>query len=181
MTGGRSTPIVLDTTVLSNFASSDSIDWLSDLLAHAYTVPAVRTELSRGIDAGHTYLESAHRAIERNQFEIVSPADAVVEQHGHVRERLDPGEFEAVVVARDRDWTLATDDAAGRQVATEARVDVTGSIGLLVRGIARSDLSISRANEWLTSWTDTRGYYAPVDRIEEAPRTTTPLPDVFCC
>lgn len=177
MTDGRSTPIVLDTTVLSNFASSDSIGWLYTFLTDAYTVPAVRTELSQGIDAGHTYLEPAHHAIERELIEIVFPADAVIEERTPLRERLDPGEFEAVVVAQDCDWTLATDDAAGRQVADEECVDVTGSIGLLVRGITCSDLSISRANEWLTIWTEQRGYYAPSNGSRRHCRMATVLRD----
>lgn len=40
-------PIVLDATVLSNFASTDSVTWLATTLEDLQTVPAVRTELEQ--------------------------------------------------------------------------------------------------------------------------------------
>ena len=43
-------PIVLDATVLSNFASTDSVTWLAATLEDLQTVPAVRTELENGRD-----------------------------------------------------------------------------------------------------------------------------------
>ena len=56
-----STPSVLDTTVLSNFAYVDHVDVLAGL-AGICTVPVVRTELQRGVDS-HPYLQSALGAL----------------------------------------------------------------------------------------------------------------------
>ncbi|MCU4801124.1 hypothetical protein OB920_12155 [Halobacteria archaeon HArc-gm2] len=50
---------------------------------------------------------------------------------------------------------------------------LTGSIGLLVRGIVTDSLSIERAEQWFQTWVEERGYYAPVESVREA------LPDEF--
>lgn len=44
---------------------------------------------------------------------------------------------------------------------------VTGSIGLLVLGIERGRIDKETADEWLDMWRDTRGYYAPVESVED--------------
>lgn len=59
MTGGYPEPVVLDTTVISNFASTDSVSVLTSVLESPIAVPAVRDELERGLDAGHEYLDTA--------------------------------------------------------------------------------------------------------------------------
>jgi predicted nucleic acid-binding protein len=64
--------------------------------------------------------------------------------------------------------TLATDALAARKMATERGVPVTGSVGVLVVSIRRGKADTGTANRWLDNWRATRGYYAPVKRIEEA-------------
>ena len=44
----RTRPLFLDTTVLSNFASSESIDCLTTMVDGGMVVPAVRDELPPG-------------------------------------------------------------------------------------------------------------------------------------
>jgi predicted nucleic acid-binding protein len=90
-----------------------------------------------------------------------------------VQTRLDPGEAEALVAAHTAGGTLVTDDGPARTLAADYDVTLTGSIGLLVRGIVRYDVSIETADEWLTTWIEERNYYAPVDSV------TTALPDDF--
>lgn len=165
--------LVFDATVLSNFASSDSIDWLTTEFDQIYTVPAVRDEIAQGIDTGHEFLEPAQTALDAGKFQIVAIDSALADRFESERDRLDRGEFEAFLLAWENGWTLVTDDAAGRRVAKDKSVDVTGSIGLLVRGVVRGDLSLTLANEWLHTWTTERGYYAPVDKVDDV------LPDDY--
>lgn len=77
------------------------------------------------------------------------------------RERLDAGEAEAVRGAIEHDGTIATADLAARHLADDQDVPVNGSIGLLVLGIERGHIDKETADEWLDTWRDTRGYYAP--------------------
>jgi hypothetical protein len=52
-----SRPVVLDATVLSNYASTDAVSWLTTTLGDLQTVPAVRTELEQGreVDKLHVW------------------------------------------------------------------------------------------------------------------------------
>ncbi|ELZ68724.1 hypothetical protein C457_11026 [Haloferax prahovense DSM 18310] len=165
--------LAFDVTVLSKFASSNSIDWLTTEFDQLYTVPAVRDEIDRGIEGGHTFLEPAQMALEAGRFQIAAIDSELADRFESERNRLDRGEFEAFLLARKNGWTLVTDDAAGRQVTKDKDVDVTGSIGLLVRGVVRGGLSLTLANEWLHTWTTERGYYAPVDNVGDV------LPDGY--
>ncbi len=158
-------PVVLDATVLSNFASTGTVDVLVDILDRPATVPAVQTELERGYARDYDFLDDALArigdAITLLGVEEQSTGDA------GIRDRLDSGEAEALLGAIAREGTLATDDLAARETATERSVPVTGSVGLLVVGIHRGEIDSGTANGWLDDWRAKRGYYAPVERIEE--------------
>ena len=157
-------PVYLDSTVISNFASTNSIEFLVHLLEAPAVVPAVREEIERGVDYGHEYLTSAVEA-----FDEGLPVSQVPPEMGevHLRERLDPGETAALRGAVENGGTLATDDLAARDIAGELDIPVTGSVGLLVLGIKRNRIDTAIAEEWINTWESERGYYAPVDSVSE--------------
>ncbi len=164
MTGGYPQPVVLDTTVVSNFASTDSIALLTAVLESPVVVPAVRDELERGLDAGHEYLDTAVDVLDDElPVRAVSADDRVQE----IRDRLDPGEAESLLGAIEHGGTLATDDLAARKIADQRDVPVTGSIGLLVLGVESGRIDHDTADEWLDTWRERRGYYAPVESVSE--------------
>jgi len=76
-----SRPVILDATVLSNFASTDSVTWLATILDDPQTVPAVRTELKQGREVGYAYLEHATDVLESGRIGI---AETAPEQLQHV-------------------------------------------------------------------------------------------------
>jgi hypothetical protein len=67
-------PIVLDATVLSNFASTDSVTWLATTLEGLQTVPAVRTGLEHGREALYTYLDHALTVLEGGDIGVIETA-----------------------------------------------------------------------------------------------------------
>lgn len=69
--------------------------------------------------------------------------------------------------------TLVTDDGPARALAADYDLALTGSIGLLVRGVVLEELTVETADQWLTMWIEERNYYSPVDSVAEA------LPDDF--
>jgi predicted nucleic acid-binding protein len=164
MADGYPDPIFLDATVLSNFASTDAIEFLVELLDSPVVVPAVRSEIEQGQQFGHDYLATATEAFDDGRRVSDVPSETGT---GQLHERLDAGEAEALRGAIEDDGTLATDDLAARRLADDFDVPVTGSIGLLVLGIERGCIDEETADEWLDTWRDTRGYYAPVESIEE--------------
>lgn len=164
MPGEYPDPVFLDATVISNFASTDSIEFLVSVLESPIVVPAVRDEIEQGRQFGHEYLDSAVEAFGNGlRVSDVSPET----EDEQFRERLDAGEADALRGAVERDGTLATDDLAARRLADERDVPVTGSIGILVLGIERGDIDSETADEWLDTWRETRGYYAPVESVAE--------------
>ena len=164
MPDGYPQPGFLDVTVISNFASTSSVEFLVHLLEAPIVVPAVRDEIERGVKHGHEYLTSAVEAFDNGlAVSDVPPEIGRVTLH----ERLDPGETEALRGAVERNGTIATDDLVARRLATELDVSVTGSVGLLVLGIEREHIDSETADEWIDIWRTERGYYAPVESVTE--------------
>jgi predicted nucleic acid-binding protein len=58
---------------------------------------------------------------------------------------LDAGERAAIAVAEERGVVLLTDDLAAREVASDAGVEVHGSIGVIALGHARRSLDRDEA------------------------------------
>jgi predicted nucleic acid-binding protein len=167
-----SRPVVLDATVLSNYASTEFITWLTTTLDALQTVPAVRTELEQGREVGYAYLEHALDVLESGEIGIAETAPEQLQQdYPKVQTRLDPGEAESLVAAHTAGGALVTDDGTARTLAADYDVALTGSIGLLVRGVVLEELTVETADEWLTTWIEERNYYAPVDSV------TAALPD----
>lgn len=159
-----STPVMFDTVVLSNFAMSDSVEWLADRFERPWTVPAVEDELRRGKAEGYGFLGRLD-ALLGGSIRIVEPDMGAVDER--VYADLDSGETDALIVALQHEGLLASDDGAARDRAREYRVPVTGSIGILADGVRRNELSLETAEEWLETWVIGNGYYSPVGSVAE--------------
>ena len=169
-----SRPVVLDATVLSNYASTDSVTWLTTTLDDLQTVPAVRTELEQGREVGYAHLEHVLDVLESGRIGVAETAPEQLQQeYPEIQDRLDSGEAEALVAAHTAGGTLVTDDGPARSFAADYDVALTGSIGLLVRGVVLDEVTVETADEWLTTRIEERNYYAPVDSV------TAALPDDF--
>lgn len=151
-------PVVLDTTVLSNLAHSDDIVLLEAFDERIVTVPAVIEELRSGIDEhDHVFLTRALDTL------------AVVEcehEPGNNLAGLDLGETHALHAAQEFDGSIATDDRAARSVAKTLEIPVTGSLGVLVRAVHEDSLDRDDADERLQQWRN-GGYHSPVTSITE--------------
>ena len=166
MSEGR--PLVLDATVLSNFASIDSTDWIAGSFARPTVPLAVEHEIQAGVDAGYEFLECAAEFCDRDDVGIVRTQVSEAGLSPSLVETLDSGEAAAILVAERTAGTLVTDDGVARTVADESSISVTGSVGLLVRGVVDGELTVKRADAWLRTWIDEREYYAPVESVREA-------------
>ncbi|MFC6614846.1 twitching motility protein PilT [Halopenitus salinus] len=158
MTTSPRKPTVLNTTVLSNFSHVDSVELLVDL-PRIVTVDAVRDELEDGTNT-HPYLE---RALARlgEEITVIVPSSSVTALEETLLETLDPGEAQALAVAEVSDGLIVTDDGDARATANQRQVDLTGSIGLLVRFVEDGHLSPDTADEYLTRWIDEAGFRSP--------------------
>ena len=164
MNGRPSNATVLDSTVLSNFAQVDQVELLGNLL-RIVTVAAVRDELEAGVET-HPYLEGAV-AVLNEDIPVVTPSISEETVEEALLETLDPGEAQALAVAETTDGTIVTDDGDARSTAKQRSVDVTGSIGLLVRVVETDQLSGETADRHLKRWIDEAGFRAPAREFED--------------
>lgn len=130
-------PVFPDTTVVSNFASTDGLGSLTTVLEPPVVVPTVRDEIERGERAGCEYLGVAVDALGESLpiREVPSEAD-----DSDIRDHLDIGEAESILGVLAHGGAVATDDLAARRVVERRDLPVTGSIGLscLVSNASRS-------------------------------------------
>lgn len=141
-----SNPSVLNTTVLSNFASIDRVV-LPASLAGICTVPVVQEELEDGVD-DHPFLRPAVDAVDE-EIPVAPISETVANRDAVVRGYLDPGESQAFALADVHDGRLLTDDGDARQFAKEQGITVVSSVGVLLAAIDAEKIDKATANDWL--------------------------------
>lgn len=164
--------LILDTTVLSNFALAGQIPLLKRLYAsQACTALAVADEIRRGLSAGYEYLRSAEEALSplsSTGWLPVLTLSSPQEQRLFVElsALLASGEASCLALALSRNLILASDDRAARRQAAERGVRLTGTVGILVRAVRESYIPLSEANDVLAHMIALR-YRSPVQRLDE--------------
>jgi len=152
-------PVVLDTTVVSNFAFTDDLDLVcDDPDARVVTVPAVIDEIRAG-NEDLDFLAGIEEDLDVHEGE--SDPDA------ELTDSLDYGEAHALNAALVENGTLATDDLAARELADDRGVPVTGSIGLLARLVRREVLTVAEADDVLRRWIEGSDYFSPVESVRD--------------
>ncbi|MDY6765393.1 MAG: UPF0175 family protein [Halobacteria archaeon] len=152
-------PTVLDSTVLSNFAYIDDYRLLTDL-PDVSTVPVVENEISDGVET-HPYLRNAFDLLHKD-IQVLTPFSDEISLEGYLieKEGLDRGEAQVIAVAENREGVVVTDDGDARKVAKNRGIRLTGSIGVLIRGVKRNLVDKSTADKWLKSWVHDIGFRA---------------------
>ncbi|WP_424005779.1 twitching motility protein PilT (plasmid) [Haloarcula salina] len=164
MTEAPDNATVLNTTALSNFAQVDHVELLVDL-PRLVTVPAVQTELAEGVET-HPYLEHALAVLEKD-IPVADPSSQAHEIEQSLLETLDPGEAQALAVADAVTGTVITDDGDARTTANQRGIELTGSIGLLVRFVEGDHITVTTADMYLKRWIDEAGFRSPARDLNE--------------
>ena len=153
--------VILDTTVLSNFAHIRRPDLLLHAFGHnANTAPAVIAELRTGEMLGVV------PRCDWRQLHIVVLTEDEQRLAVHYLSQLDEGESECLAVATSRSWTFATDDLAARRLAQHGGVAVSGSLGALRVLVVSRYLLLDEADKYLAMMCD-HGYRSPVRSLRE--------------
>ncbi len=159
--------IVLDATVLSNFARIGQFHQLERLYAgRAWTTLMVVEEIHRGIEMGYSGLEIVRRSLAPTGWVPVTAPETPEEQSLYVDllVTLGSGEASCIATGRLRNLAVATDDRAARRAAVELGVRVTGTLGILVRLVQEEHLPLAEANELLAHMRR-HGYHSPIDSL----------------
>ena len=157
-------PLVLDTTVLSNFSHARRPDVVRHLSrGRALVPPTVMAELQAGV-AYHDVPEC-----DWSWLTVVVLTHIEEERALEWALALDPGEREALAVALHRGGTFCSDDMAARRVAAHLGIPLCGTVGLLIRAVKKDILSVQEADKMLRI-VRARGYRTPVRSLRDVIR-----------
>lgn len=141
--------IVSDTTALIVLAAQDRLNLLGACFEHVLLPQAVYREWQTG-DAG------LDQRLERlTFFQVVTVDDG--ELLDELRTMLDPGEAEALALARQRGLPLLVDEKKGRTLARMMGIPILGLVGVLLLAVQRGIIDPPTAKDIMDACRD-RGF-----------------------
>jgi len=152
--------VVLDNTVLSNFAAVRRTDLVLRLWGEAAcTTPAAFAEYESGV-AGGLLPKDTWAGLS-----ILTLSDEETVFAAGLSSRLGAGERTCIAVAHHRQGLLVSDDLDARKVARQFGVPTTGTISILVLCVQHDLLSRDKANALLMGLI-AAGYRARIDNVD---------------
>lgn len=156
-----SRPVLLDNTVLTNFALVGRSDLVFALWgANCMTTTAVISEYAAGVTGRDLPAESWRGLAQWT----LQPAEQ--EFADHLPSQLGIGERSCIAVAVHRQALFACDDAKARQEANRHGIAVTGTLGILVLCVRQGFITLVEGNTMLTEMIE-QGYRSPVVTLDE--------------
>jgi predicted nucleic acid-binding protein len=153
--------VLLDNTVLSNFALVGRADLLQQALGQtAATTIQVLQEFQRGVDLG--LLPTTNW----DWLRVLTFDAQEKATYAQLCERLNPGEAACLAIAMQRKGQVLTDDRDARWIATQMQTPISGTLGLLRYMVERGNLSLSAADQLLHAMI-AFGYRSPIESISE--------------
>lgn len=149
-------PVLLDNTVLTNFALVDRTDLVMDLWSSAAcTTQSALDEYEAGAASGLLHPDAWAELV------VVTLGEEEIAFAATLPPRLGAGERTCLAVAAHRRGLLASDDLDARRTAKRHGVPLTGTIGILVLCVRRGYLARDQADRLLTEMM-ALGYRSPV-------------------
>lgn len=153
---------LLDNTVLSNFARVGSAGQLAQTLSgRASTTEQVLEEFAAGVRLG--LLPSVNWSWLPSLRLLASEHNLYTE----LRQELGAGEASCLAIAVHRNQRIFTDDRRCRRLAGRLGVGVSGTLGILVRLVKTSVLSLDDADHQLQAMIEA-GYHSPFNSLRDA-------------
>jgi predicted nucleic acid-binding protein len=163
--------ILVNTTVLSNFAAVGRLDLLRSLFRIVYIAQAVFEEVQAGLDEGYTFyagLETeSHPFCEDGWLRLITlEGEEELNLFQSLPRKLHRGEAMSLAIAKHRGWRFLTDDHAARSKADELGVRKAGTLAVLVQAVDRSLVTLEEGNSLLRAMV-TFNYQSPVTDLTE--------------
>ncbi len=153
--------ILLDNTVLSNFASIQRPDLVLLALGNsAATVEEVLDELEVGVNS------KAIPQVNWSWLTTVAMTENERAVYQDLLRKINKGEAACLAVAAARGGRVMTDDRDARKIAVELQIPISGTIGILIRLVDLGRLTILDADEFLSEMIE-RGYFSPIRSLTE--------------
>ncbi len=157
----RRITVLVDTTVLSNFAHVRRPDLLRRIYPQAGVPPVVLAELSAGEQLAIVPV------CDWTWLEIVPLSE---EEHARAKEvprGIGPGEAACLALAKTLGIPLLTDDSGARALAGSLGIEISGTIGVLATLVREEALPLELADALLTEMRR-HGYRSPIRSLSEA-------------
>ncbi len=153
--------LLLDNTVLSNFALVSRIDLLVEAMkGQISTTAQVIDEFNDGVARGR---------LPQTKLDWLEVVRLGVDEETIFQEltvRVNAGEAACLAAAIHRGGRILTDDRDARKLAAQFKIPVSGTLGTLLRLVQIQVLSLSEANELLGQMI-AHGYRSPVEKLED--------------
>ena len=152
--------VVLDNTVLSNFAQSQISSVIFMLWGdQVCTTPDVISEYHAGIKSAGLPASSW------KSLQIQKLSSAEIEFADSLSAKLGKGECSCLAIAHSRNAILATDDLFARRVADRYHIQKIGTVGILIQCVKQKILSVPKAQKALNVMMN-YGYRSPITDLQ---------------
>jgi predicted nucleic acid-binding protein len=153
--------LVLDNTVMSNFALVGRPDWLREVWpGMLVTSEEAWAELQAGVRLG------CIPDVDWTWLTVSSLTDVEREARDELMPPLDAGEAACLALAHSRGYAFLTDDRVARREARRRGVPLSGTIGVLKSLVDENRISLEAADEALQQMI-ALGYHSPVQSLGE--------------
>ena len=153
--------LVLDNTVMSNFALVRRTGWLHQVWpGMLVTSEEAWAELQAGVGLGRI------PEADWSWLTILSLTEAERNARNGLVPPLDEGEAACLALARSRGYAFLTDDRAARRKARRLGVPLSGTIGVLRSLVDEGYISFEEADQALQQMI-ALGYRSPVRSLDE--------------
>lgn len=153
--------LLLDNTVLSNFALVGRIELLTNALgSQIATTPQVMDEFNDGVARGRV------PETKLDWLEVINIEAKEETVFQELLMRVNAGEAACLALASQRNGRILTDDRDARKLAAQLKIPVSGTLGVLLRLVEIDTLTLFEANEILGQMVS-KGYRSPVQKLEE--------------
>lgn len=153
--------LLLDNTVLSNFALVNRIELLTNAFGNQIaTTSQVLDEFEDGVARGR---------LPETLLDWLEILDLEAEEESLFREllaRVNAGEASCLAIAAQRNGRVLTDDRDARKLAAQLKIPISGTLGILLRLVQINVLALSEANDILGQMI-IGGYRSPVEKLED--------------
>jgi predicted nucleic acid-binding protein len=151
--------LLLDNTVLSNFALVDRINLLPKALgSQISTTPQVIDEFQTGTAKGIL------PAISWDWLEIIELSQEEEALFQRYMKRVNSGDASCLAVAAQRNGRFLTDDRDARKLAAQSKIPVSGTLGILQRLVQINTLTQTEADQLLNEMI-LKGYRSPIAKL----------------
>jgi predicted nucleic acid-binding protein len=161
--------VVVNNTVISNFAVAEKLSLLKQILGKIYITPEVLEEIEDGIKEGHLFLNAAKKAIDEDNWIFVAKLKGKeLYMYKILSNKMGIGESSCLSIAYTRKWSFFSDDKTARNYAEKNNIAIGGTFGLLISanddGIlskyqANEILQVMRKNRYRSPYPDIDSYY----------------------